>query len=153
LLIVHFEPLEIMKYSLFIFSLALACPAAFAQNQCARLKSDQERLSCYDQQGKEGRPAAQKVKAKNAPSEDPQIAAAHASVRRLLKDPDSARFESSYIAHTGAVCGLVNAKNSYGGYAGASRFIVTREWARIEGENDHGISYRWSELCEKDVFN
>lgn len=43
-----------------------------------------------------------------------------------LKDPDSARFEGDYVAYKiGApvVCGTVNAKNSFGGYAGPERYI------------------------------
>lgn len=44
-----------------------------------------------------------------------------------LKDPESARYTNVQIV-TGddgvlTVCGSVNSKNSYGGYAGASRFM------------------------------
>ncbi|WP_261168943.1 hypothetical protein [Serratia ficaria] len=51
-----------------------------------------------------------------------------------LKDPHSARFSSlvTYRIKQGAgyadlvhVCGLVNAKNNFGGYAGNSRFVVS----------------------------
>lgn len=98
--------------------------------------------------------AAPKQKTKVTPKNDPAIVAAEDSVRKMLKDPESAKFTDTHKAHTGAVCGLVNAKNSYGGYAGASRFIVTPELARIEGDSDdHGFSYRWVELCEKDISN
>lgn len=46
-------------------------------------------------------------------------------VRSALKDPDSARFDQVrvYTRHK-AVCGLVNAKNSMGGYAGFAQFIL-----------------------------
>ncbi|MGY8590652.1 hypothetical protein QRO08_15945 [Paracidovorax citrulli] len=45
-----------------------------------------------------------------------------------LKDPDSAKFRNIKLAKTdtaGAwvMCGEVNAKNSYGGYAGFGRFM------------------------------
>ncbi len=60
-------------------------------------------------------------------------------VRRILKDPDSAKFGAvSMVAptnastksaappkpETGTVCGYVNAKNSFGGYVGTSMFMV-----------------------------
>lgn len=43
------------------------------------------------------------------------------SVRRELKDPESARFKGFLATKTkggATVCGFVNAKNSYGGYTG-----------------------------------
>lgn len=51
-------------------------------------------------------------------------------IRRQMKDPDSAKF-SLVTVNTGRqgeglfVCGFVNAKNSYGGYAGERPFVVT----------------------------
>lgn len=48
-----------------------------------------------------------------------------------LKDPDSSRLVGLYGTRepheqeASAVCGLVNAKNSYGGYAGERHFAVT----------------------------
>lgn len=48
-------------------------------------------------------------------------------VRDSLKDPDSAKLESSFHSsgeNDGYVCGLVNAKNSYGGYTGKKPYYV-----------------------------
>jgi len=48
-------------------------------------------------------------------------------VRHSLKDPDSAKFESSYKPsgeNDGHLCGKVNAKNSYGGYTGYKNYYV-----------------------------
>jgi len=46
-------------------------------------------------------------------------------VRSSLKDPSSAQFEDvRFYANTSGVCGKVNAKNSFGGYVGASPFFV-----------------------------
>ena len=56
-------------------------------------------------------------------------------VRQVLKDPDSAKFGSVHLIasinsvpppkpETDIVCGYVNAKNSFGAYTGASRFIA-----------------------------
>lgn len=49
---------------------------------------------------------------------------AMALVRGVLKDPESAIFSDLIHSWDTALCGKVNAKNSYGGYAGKQRFIV-----------------------------
>lgn len=47
------------------------------------------------------------------------------AVRLLLKDPDSAKFRDvQHNRRTGTSCGLVNAKNSMGGYVGERAFLV-----------------------------
>lgn len=43
-----------------------------------------------------------------------------------LKDSESAKIKSVRIASDGTVCGLVNAKNSYGAYAGYEPFIAMK---------------------------
>ena len=63
--------------------------------------------------------AAQPV-AMKAPSPGDEIKA-KAAVKRVLKDPSSATFEGLFT-HPGAVCGFVNAKNSFGGYIGRMPF-------------------------------
>lgn len=43
-----------------------------------------------------------------------------------LKDPDSAQFGNDYVSYRVGgpiVCGTVNARNSFGGYAGPTRYI------------------------------
>ncbi|WP_250500569.1 hypothetical protein [Caballeronia sp. GAWG1-5s-s] len=54
-------------------------------------------------------------------------------VRKSLKDPDSAKFSSEFIVRSKpdekgivfvGVCGLVNARNGFGGYAGNARFVA-----------------------------
>src|SRR5690606_3980028 len=56
-------------------------------------------------------------------------------VKQSLKDPDAARFSNIYATvldpdqeEDPSVCGTVNATNSYGGYAGDVRFLVTPEY-------------------------
>jgi len=45
----------------------------------------------------------------------------------MLKDPDSAKFEQvRYNRSTEAGCGLVNAKNSMGGYVGLRHFVAPK---------------------------
>jgi hypothetical protein len=55
-----------------------------------------------------------------------QVAIVHKGVRATLKDPDSARFggiaAGANNVGTIHVCGLVNAKNSYGGYNGMTTY-------------------------------
>lgn len=51
---------------------------------------------------------------------------AEASVREKLKDPASAVFSQQRVIGSGPdrrVCGLVNAKNSFGGFVGNERFV------------------------------
>lgn len=53
-----------------------------------------------------------------------------------LKDPKSAVFRDVYFierskvgnSHQGDLCGSVNARNSFGGYAGESRFVASFEY-------------------------
>lgn len=48
-----------------------------------------------------------------------------AKVAGTLKDPQSAQFEGLQLVWEGrAMCGQVNAKNSYGGYVGVKAFVV-----------------------------
>lgn len=48
---------------------------------------------------------------------------AQKDVAAKLKDPSSAQFSDVRISETGAVCGKVNGKNSYGAYSGAVSFV------------------------------
>jgi hypothetical protein len=51
--------------------------------------------------------------------------AARDKVRTLLRDPSSARFDNEVITAAGSVCGWINARNAFGGYAGRSPYVVT----------------------------
>ena len=51
-----------------------------------------------------------------------------AKVRAMLKDPESARFSDTHYNDQNKVfCGMVNAKNSMGGYAGSRPFMVAAD--------------------------
>lgn len=55
------------------------------------------------------------------------VSDAHAVVLSRLKDPASAKFGEDRILGSGPdrrVCGTVNARNGFGGYAGADRYVV-----------------------------
>jgi hypothetical protein len=99
---------------------------------CAALRNDSERLACFDR----------------AVTPDGRFAKAENAVRANLKDPDSAKFSDlSALTSpnvrgepTKVVCGRVNARNSYGGYAGAAPFVyfVDEDKAYIAGGNPAG---------------
>lgn len=72
---------------------------------------------------------------------------AEATVRGMMKDPDSAQFAWAYGYARGEyrfggwtpkygykACGSVNAKNAYGGYVGARAFVVVEENGRATAE-------------------
>lgn len=58
-----------------------------------------------------------------------EIATAQAAISRQLADPGSAQFKITTIRHIGSAgavvfCGLVNAKNQFGGYTGFRPFVL-----------------------------
>lgn len=60
------------------------------------------------------------------------------SVKRQLKDPESARFQNIQLTdHNGGLvlCGEINAKNSYGGYVGFKRFVAGTNSATMQETN------------------
>jgi hypothetical protein len=87
-------------------------------------------------------------KTKNAAQAKPDlIAQAHERVKDSLKDPDSAKFKSDFAGKDGAVCGFVNAKNSYGGYGGFVRYIATPEHVVMDGDESWKMDSRWFDVC------
>lgn len=72
---------------------------------------------------------------KTGKSDSDGIAAAKTLVASSLKDPESAKFRNVAIRPYGygrVVCGEVNAKNSYGGYVGFTRFVASNEESMLE---------------------
>jgi hypothetical protein len=66
---------------------------------------------------------------------------AHAALKRVLKDPESVRYVGEWT-NPGVVCGVINAKNSMGGYTGNVTYWYDIAADRVEivqnvtGEND-----------------
>lgn len=58
---------------------------------------------------------------------DDAIDKGRAAAAFQLKDPGSAQFRGDYITATGSVCGEINGKNSYGGYAGFKRYWAQKD--------------------------
>lgn len=72
-------------------------------------------------------------------------------IAKKLKDPDSAKFENDFVSYrTGGpvVCGTVNAKNSFGAYSGAKRYIGAGKTigAYMEGEAKD-FDDLWRKVC------
>ncbi len=101
-------------------------------------------LTACDKFGHEAAEARYKKQAAEKQAEEDRKATAHidqllAGLRNNLKDPDSVKFRNVALKHDGistksgakldALCGEYNAKNSYGGYAGFSKFIISEDAA------------------------
>ena len=68
-------------------------------------------------------------------TESEAIEAGKLAVTSSLKDPDSAKFRNTRLVaylQGAVVCGEVNGKNSYGGYAGFTRFAAGIQSATLE---------------------
>jgi len=78
--------------------------------------------------------------------------AAKDAVRQQLNDPESAQFERVEKIN-GITCGLVNAKNSMGGYAGFRGFIFENDVAYIEdvGHADDEFGKKFYKNCSLDL--
>jgi hypothetical protein len=78
-------------------------------------------------------------------------AAARAAVLSTLRDPASALFSGVRPGRDAAdatICGLVNAKNGFGGYAGARRFIASQGKLVIDGANTpFEVDSAWQKSC------
>ena len=74
-------------------------------------------------------------------------------VASSLKDPQSAVFDDvTYRKRRGlhVLCGRVNAKNSFGGYAGFRQFIALNGLVQIHNVGQQGRwSRTWNDLCVK----
>lgn len=56
-------------------------------------------------------------------------------VRNALKDPNSAEFKDVQWVGGKAICGQVNAKNSYGGYGGFKHFVADSDGVYWMGDS------------------
>lgn len=58
------------------------------------------------------------------------------TIRSMMKDPDAAQFNDVKAGKEGSVCGMVNGKNSFGGYVGYKPFIVLADHQAMIMPND-----------------
>lgn len=78
------------------------------------------------------------------------ISAAKNKIKALLKDPSSAEFGKMAVVKKGeimVVCGLVNARNSFGGYIGEQPFISNGLNITFLREHVSDFAELWNELC------
>lgn len=61
-------------------------------------------------------------------------------VRAHLRDPDSAKFGGAMIGPRGVVCGVVNAKNGFGGYTGMQPYFVNGEKVLLVGSEEETLA-------------
>ena len=74
-------------------------------------------------------------------------ARAEATVRLVLRDPNSAVFGPAYSYKNGTiVCGLVNARNGFGGYTGMRGYIYKDGMIAFQGEHMY-VYNDWLPLC------
>lgn len=71
-------------------------------------------------------------------------------IKSRLKDPDSAEFRNVFVSSKYAVCGEVNAKNSFGGYTGFVRFISGGDMQVVESDMAAGeMDKAWPQICKR----
>lgn len=70
--------------------------------------------------------------------------AAKMAVLARLKDPDSAVFRDQH-----GYCGMVNSKNSFGGYTGFKRYAYNGQYVAIEGDDMQPpeMDKVWRQIC------
>jgi hypothetical protein len=78
--------------------------------------------------------------------ESPLISSAKQSVLQSMKDPDSTQFKDVVIVGGISVCGLVNSKNSYGGYGGFKKFLW-QDGRELKIESNGDYPYWWEDIC------
>lgn len=92
-------------------------------------------------------------RAKSAPPSDRiLIQNAQEAIRQTLRDPASAEFRNDGVRIVAdsqrIVCGEVNSKNGFGGYAGFQRYISTGRAAFVESQMQaESFALTWKTLC------
>ncbi len=136
-----------MKFRFFTLTFAasqaiavLTTSLATGSENCAAISDAASRLACFDKVSKS---------AKKVGATDP-FAAIKSEIAKTLKDLPSAIFSDLSRAMRpdmqrrpkDTVCGSVNAKNSYGGYTGAQKFVYFPEnnMVQISGSGTDGIA-------------
>ena len=75
------------------------------------------------------------------------IVAGQAMVKDRLRDPSSASFSDVTVSPDDVVCGLVNAKNGFGGMTGNQRFIAGGLAVLEDDLSPSDFDALWISLC------
>lgn len=159
--------------TIFAFALPSASMAAIEDLQkCTAVKIAKDRLTCFDRfaaelhsQGqanslREREEAQAKVEQNRLVAETKASVMAEVDRMKIkltesFKDPDSAQFRNVVAygnanpLNIAAMCGAVNAKNSYGAYIGFKRFFLMGEYLEIESTKTAStIDRLWPTTCE-----
>lgn len=68
---------------------------------------------------------------------------AESIIRKLAKDPESVQFEETFwVKSPLIICGSFNAKNSFGGYTGSTRYVYNGREMQIDGYTPD-FSVKW----------
>lgn len=74
-------------------------------------------------------------------------------IEKRLRDPSSAQFRDMFVGYykdAPVVCGYVNSKNAFGGYAGYQRFISGGDVQVLESEVERGgMDVVWAKICSR----
>jgi ABC-type multidrug transport system fused ATPase/permease subunit len=102
--------------------------------QIAVEKLEQERVRLSEarelQEQNEKKEQEEQLKKLSRDTDEKKIEDLKKIIRSTLKDPDSSQFRELFLNFSKtALCGEVNAKNSYGGYVGFRSFVATSEGA------------------------
>jgi hypothetical protein len=87
----------------------------------------------------------------SASDQDQEITRVRAAIRSVMKDPDALQFGDIYrsSADTKVICGSYNAKNSFGAYTGASRFLAGPKGIVLEENEGAAFVEVWSLACRR----
>ncbi len=83
-----------------------------------------------------------------------QLGLAHFALKKRAKDPDAAKFRNETVhvkADTVAVCGPVNMKNGFSGYAGFQPYVMVRGAVIMESDASEvgdAVVNRFVEMCK-----
>lgn len=131
----------------FFALVALACLAVWGL--CEAVRPDTA-VEAYDKALIELRRVESERILAEADRQSTAILAAQLAVSMQLRDPASAVFLKVRAIPTPsgyAVCGMVNAKNGFGGYAGTQKFVVTAENVVLEEKAASALDVSWAKYC------
>lgn len=126
---------------------ALAASMADVTRDCTEKAAAQnvpmgnERKIFMSQCIRQGTAAAGPMIGPGRPATERESAKAKDAVTNSLKDPQSAQFRNLTVHEGDAICGEVNARNSFGGYAGFQPFSYADGAVTIMPTSDAGRMY------------
>lgn len=138
--VIQSAPCEVQNQPAGKFRCYVDGAVVYSDVSCLTIKS--KAVLAQEAQDKEAAEAAKrKVEAKrlediDRPNFPARISVAKRIVALHLRDPESARFQNEFVSWAAGfdvVCGLVSARNGFGGYAQPSRFFVLGDTVEIEG--------------------